>query len=558
MSYCVNPSCSNPKNPDNVVVCQACGSKLLLRDRYQVLGILGKGGFGATFATIDTKIPSKPLCVVKQLRPSSDDPNVFRMAKELFVREAQTLDKVGVHPQVPRLLDYFEEAQQFYLVQEYVKGNNLHQEVKKNGPFSEAGVKQFLSELLPILKYIHAQKVIHRDIKPANLIRRQTDKKLVLIDFGAVKNQVNTVVASSNSEQTAFTAFAVGTAGFAPPEQMAMRPVYASDIYAVGVTCIYLLSGKSPKEMGIDPETGELTWESWVEISNGFAEVLKKMLEVSVRHRYKSAQEVLDALELTDYTLSLEQGMIMAGKGEETNMPTQSRASGLITKVNNGIGSGTRSSLPNSSVRNRQNSSIVSSGVSSRTSPAMPSQPLSSHFNKHQPRSSQIDFQVAHTSHLLKGQNGNEQAGLKKKPRFDAHTLLNNYEKGRRDFAQQELKAINLSKAKIPGINLYQAELVRANLQSTDLSGADLGRANLSQAVLKNTNLGQAYLGYANLEQADLRGADLTGANLKFANLKAANLCGANLYEAQVTQEQLAMAKTNWLTVMPSGKRGFW
>jgi serine/threonine protein kinase, bacterial len=97
------------------------------------------------------------------------------MAKQLFEREAQTLGKVGVHPQIPTLLGYFEENQEFYLVQEYVKGNNLHQEVKKNGPFSEEGVKQLLSELLPILTYIHSEKVIHRDIKPANLIRSQTD-----------------------------------------------------------------------------------------------------------------------------------------------------------------------------------------------------------------------------------------------------------------------------------------------------------------------------------------------------------------------------------------------
>ncbi|ACK68674.1 serine/threonine protein kinase with pentapeptide repeats [Gloeothece citriformis PCC 7424] len=537
MSYCVNPSCTHPKNPDNVVVCQACGSKLLLRDRYQVLGILGKGGFGATFATLDLTIPGKPLCVVKQLRPSNDDPNVFRMAKELFVREAETLGKVGVHPQVPRLLDYFEENQQFYLVQEYIKGHNLHQEVKKNGPFSEAGVKQFLSELLPILKYIHAQKVIHRDIKPANLIRRQTDKKLVLIDFGAVKNQVNSVVASNNSEHTAFTAFAVGTAGFAPPEQMAMRPVYASDVYAVGVTCVYLLSGKSPKDMGIDPETGELTWESWVEISDSFANVLRKMMEVSVRHRYKSAQEVLDALELTDYSLSLEQGLLVANKGEEMHLATQSRASNLITKVNNRVS--------NSSIQVPRNSPENSS--------------INSRVKSSQTRSAPMNSQIGNSSvNATRGYMRKDLTGVKKKFKLNAQTLVNSYQEGNRNFAQHDLKNLNLSKAKLPGINFYQAELVRANLQSADLSSADLGRANLSGANLKNINLTQAYLGYSNLEQADLRGADLSSANLKYANLKAANLCGANLCDAQVTQEQLAMAKTNWLTVMPSGKRGFW
>jgi len=210
MTYCLNPDCPQPKNAPKALICESCGSKLLLHDRYQILGILGKGGFGATFVSSDLSLPGNPLCVVKQLRPSTDDPNVFQMARELFEREAETLGKLGVHPQVPRLLDYFEDNQQFYLVQEYVKGHNLHQEVKKRGPFSEAGVKQFLSELLPILKYIHKQKVIHRDIKPANLILRETDRKLVLIDFGAVKNQVNTIIVNVNS-QTAFTNFAVGT-----------------------------------------------------------------------------------------------------------------------------------------------------------------------------------------------------------------------------------------------------------------------------------------------------------------------------------------------------------
>ncbi|MFM1841742.1 MAG: Serine/threonine kinase, partial [Cyanobacteriota bacterium] len=185
MSFCVNPSCPHPKNPNNVQICQGCGGSLRLNGRYQTLGLLGKGGFGATFAAADVGLPGTPICVVKQLRPQTDDPNVFRMAKELFEREAQTLGRVGNHPQVPRLLDYFEDAQQFYLVQEYVKGHNLHQEIKKNGTFTEGSVKQFLTELLPILDYIHSQKVIHRDIKPANLIRRQTDQKLVLIDFGA-------------------------------------------------------------------------------------------------------------------------------------------------------------------------------------------------------------------------------------------------------------------------------------------------------------------------------------------------------------------------------------
>ncbi|NJL81995.1 MAG: serine/threonine protein kinase [Chloroflexaceae bacterium] len=255
------------------------------------------------------QLPGRPPCVIKQLRPSSAEPEIFQMAKALFEREAETLGRIGNHPQIPRLLDYFEESQQFYLVQEYVQGLNLHQEIKQNGPYSEAGAKQFLSELLPIMQYIHSQQVIHRDIKPANLIRRDPDRKLVLIDFGAVKNQVSATGTTNaqTSSQTALTAFAVGTAGFAPPEQLAMRPVYASDLYAVGVTCLYLLTAKSPKDLGCDSTTGEVLWRPHVSVSDHFAKVLQTMLEVSVRHRYKSCAEVLEALDLEPYMDSLAQ-----------------------------------------------------------------------------------------------------------------------------------------------------------------------------------------------------------------------------------------------------------
>ena len=528
MTYCLNPDCPQPKNAPKALICESCGSKLLLHDRYQILGILGKGGFGATFVSSDLSLPGNPLCVVKQLRPSTDDPNVFQMARELFEREAETLGKLGVHPQVPRLLDYFEDNQQFYLVQEYVKGHNLHQEVKKRGPFSEAGVKQFLSELLPILKYIHKQKVIHRDIKPANLILRQTDRKLVLIDFGAVKNQVNTVIANVNS-QNAFTNFAVGTQGFAPPEQMAMRPVYASDIYAVGVTCIYLLTGRSPKTIEVDVNTGELLWEKLVKVSPQFAKVLKTMLEVSVRHRYKSAQEVMDALDMTAYADSLAQSLTAAPMVTSPK-PPQDSGQILTSSVSGTINSKFRSKNKNSgaSPDNLSGGQMAFSTTNTNT----PSR------NKDH---SSVDITLS-----------------KRKRRLDEKAIFDAYDNGRRNFAQEDLSNLNLSKAKLLGVNFFQCKLTGTNLQGADLSNADLGRANLTQAILKNTNLNDAYLGYADLEESDLRGANLTGANLRYAHLKNANLCGANLSDAQVTQEQIALAKTNWFTVMPNGKRGSW
>ncbi|MFO5528504.1 MAG: protein kinase domain-containing protein, partial [Cuspidothrix sp.] len=280
MSYCVNPTCSNPKNSASSQRCQGCGSSLLLRDRFRVIKPIGQGGFGATFLALEENLPGKPLCVIKQLRPSGTTPYILQMARDLFAREAETLGKIGNHPQIPRLLDYFEDNAQFYLVQEYVSGFTLQQEVKKNGVYSEAGVRQFLSEVLPLLQYIHQQQVIHRDIKPANLIRRSQDARLVLIDFGAVKTKVNQL-AANQSGQTALTAYSIGTPGFAPPEQMAMRPVYASDIYALGVTCIYLLTAKIPKDLEYNPTTGDMMWDHLVDISEHLTKVLKKMLEVS-------------------------------------------------------------------------------------------------------------------------------------------------------------------------------------------------------------------------------------------------------------------------------------
>ncbi len=552
MSYCVNPSCAQPKNPNNVSVCQSCGSQLRLNKRYQPLGILGKGGFGATFGAADLALPGNPICVVKQLRPATDDPQVYKMAKELFEREAQTLGKVGSHPQVPRLLDYFEQNKEFYLVQEYVKGYNLHQEVKKKGPFSEAGIQQFLTELLPILEYIHSQKVIHRDIKPANLIRAQKNRKLVLIDFGAVKNQVNSMVA--NNTQTAFTAFAVGTAGFAPPEQMAMRPVYASDIYAVGVTCVYLLTAKTPKDIGCDPETGEIAWEPYVDISDSLGEVLKKMLEVSVKHRYKSAQEVLNAMAMVPYEEGMQNSMTTMISGFKSSGKSSSSSNSLLS-------SGLGTASPTEKMSRMKSHFSKGSSVSSMSTEI--NQCVSTQVKDGVASPGGVSYNIAHgeTSTRRRGKVNASSApteAKKKKKKWREKTLLEAYKKGRKDFSHQELNELNLARAFLPGIIFYDSKLNRINLQGAELSRADLGRTDLSNSVMKNANLSEAYLGYANLNGADLRGANLFGANLTYANLQGANLCGVDLSSARITEAQLSVAKTNWRTVMPSGKRGFW
>lgn len=272
-----------------------CGTRQRFRNRYEILKILGRGGFGVTFLARDVLLPSEPLCVIKQLCPKVSDPVALQRARQRFEQEAKTLARLGSHAQIPLLLDYFELDGEFYLVQEFIRGVTLAREVRRSGPFSELKVKEFLREFLPLLQYIHDNRVIHRDIKPTNLIRCRDDGRLVLIDFGAVKEQIAQVDASGFRHST--TQF-VGTVGFAPPEQLASRPLYSSDIYAVGITCLYLMTGKSPLEFDYEFVSGEIRWRDQITVSDAFATVLSKMLKISPKERFQSANDVLKILNL--------------------------------------------------------------------------------------------------------------------------------------------------------------------------------------------------------------------------------------------------------------------
>ncbi|OUL29594.1 serine/threonine-protein kinase [Nostoc sp. 106C] len=537
MSYCLNPTCPHPENLAHSQRCQSCGSQLLLSDRYQVLKPLGQGGFGATFLAHDQGLPGEPSCVIKQLRPSVTAPHVLQMARELFEREAKTLGKIGNHPQLPRLLDYFEDQQQFYLVQEYISGATLQQEIQRNGNFTEAGVKQFLSEILPLLQYIHEQKVIHRDIKPANLIRRTQDARMVLIDFGAVKNQVAQAI-PGQSEQTALTAYAIGTPGFAPPEQMAMRPVYASDIYALGVTCIYLLTGKTPKDLEYNPSTGEMIWEPLVQVSEHLTSVLRKMLEVSVRNRYKSAQEVLRGLEMEPYLDSLAKGLLIKGDV------------GVKEQTNNQIANS--AVLCEGSPANSTSAGVAQVAAAIRARRAKAAESVGLHPGGMRPGVLMAKPTVLESNNSNGSQNQNSKIVRK----LNTQGLLTAYLKGRRDFALHNLSMLNLQGADLSGTNFHSAQLQKTNLQGANLYESDFGRASLTEANLRDANLSKAYFSNADLEGADLRGADLSHAYLSNANLRGANLCGAILTGAKITDEQLLLAKTNWMTVRPNGKRG--
>ncbi len=308
----------------NTYLGQICGSQQLFRDRYEIHKILGRGGFGVTFLACDRRLPGQPWCVIKQLCPKVQDPASLKKARQRFEQEAKTLSKLGCHSQIPQLLDYFEMNGEFYLVQEYIRGITLNKEVRRSGLFSEAEVKDFLVEFLPLLHYVHKNRVIHRDIKPPNLLRCEDDGRLVLIDFGAVKERIIGIEQSSIRASTQF----VGTVGFAPPEQLSMRPLFASDVYALGMTCLYLLTGKAPLEFEYEFTTGEVKWRDLVRVSDHFAKILDKMMRISPRDRYQSAQEVLRSIELEPYLDHLSPCM--------TNQPRSS--SGLSSTVSGSQG----------------------------------------------------------------------------------------------------------------------------------------------------------------------------------------------------------------------------
>lgn len=299
-----------------------CGSSDLFCDRYMIARQLGRGGFGVTFLARNMALPGQPWCVIKQLCPKVKNEGALKRARKCFKREAKTLAKLGAHGQIPQLRNYFEVDGEFYLVQDYIQGHTLTTEVRRHGPFSEESVKEFLREILPLLQFIHDQGVIHRDIKPPNIIRRRVDRKLVLIDFGAVKEEIaQSTIFGEQATAAATTTHFIGTMGFAPPEQLSLRPVYGSDIYALGMTCLYLLTGKTPMKLSGDSKIGHIAWRDRVSVSDYFAKILDKMLKTSVRERYQNASEISRALDLEPHLESLANCMTsrpLTGKNSST------------------------------------------------------------------------------------------------------------------------------------------------------------------------------------------------------------------------------------------------
>jgi serine/threonine-protein kinase len=262
----------------------------ILRQRYRIIKQLGAGGFGETYFAEDLDIPvtPKPVCVVKKLHPEEIDQYTIR----LFEQEAQILYQLGQnHNQIPKLYAYFQEGQDFYLVQEFIDGYDLTQEISPGKKLSENDVIQLLRDVLEILVYVHENKVIHRDIKPANIMRRK-DGKLVLIDFGIVK-QINTTIAMKSGSTS--RTISIGTGGYMPIEQAIGKPKYSSDIYALGMTAIQALIDLSPRLLAEDDD-GEVLWIDQVEISDKLENFINKMVCYDWRQRYRNAKEALDEL----------------------------------------------------------------------------------------------------------------------------------------------------------------------------------------------------------------------------------------------------------------------
>jgi len=275
---------------NNIAVVDKLQPDTLLNQRYRVTKILGSGGFSHTYIAEDSQRPGNPECVVKHLQPARNDAKFLDLARRLFKTEAETLELLGEHNQIPRLLAYFEENHQFYLVQEFIQGYSLCEELTSGRRLCEAKVVDLLKDILETLVFVHNHHVIHRDIKPSNLIRRERDNQLVLIDFGAVKQ-----IQPQQTEEESHT-IAIGTAGYAPVEQLMGQPRLSSDIYAVGMMSIQALTGTPTKNLQRDPKTGALLWHHLAKTSEKLAAILDKMVSYNCNLRYQSAEEALESL----------------------------------------------------------------------------------------------------------------------------------------------------------------------------------------------------------------------------------------------------------------------
>lgn len=268
-----------------------------LAGHYKIVRHLGGGGFSQTFIAEDQHLPGNPTCIIKQLKPASAREGVLKVARDLFDKEAKVLYRLGRHDRIPSLLAHFEQDEEFFLAQEMVEGHVLSQEIRRRQTYNEAYVIALLSDLMVTLDFVHKQHVIHRDIKPSNLIRRQLDGKIVLIDFGAVKEVSTQTIAPENPESNTYSGLIIGSPGYMPNEQYGGRVQFASDIYAIGIICIQALTGLTATEIPEDQRTSEFIWRDQAIVTPELLDIVDKMVRFDWRQRYQTAIEVLHAVQ---------------------------------------------------------------------------------------------------------------------------------------------------------------------------------------------------------------------------------------------------------------------
>lgn len=268
---------------------------MLLNNRYKVIKVIGAGGFGETFLASDNHIPSRRYCAIKQLKTTIQNPQTYQLVQKRFEREAVALELLGACcDQIPTLYAYFSDNNQFYIVQEFIHGQTLANQIEAKGALDEIAVTQIIVSTLNVLDYIHSKGIIHRDIKPDNIIIRSSDRKPVLIDLGAIKETIRSTTTNSRHFTSSLI---IGTPGYMASEQAIGRPVYATDIYSLGLTAIYLLTGKTPQELSCDQQTGEIIWQHYApSISSHLAKVLTTAIKPNAGERFSTASKMLHAL----------------------------------------------------------------------------------------------------------------------------------------------------------------------------------------------------------------------------------------------------------------------
>jgi tetratricopeptide (TPR) repeat protein len=271
--------------------------------RYHIIRPLDAGGFAKTFIAEDSRRPGRPQCVVKRLQPSQTDPHTLEVSRRLFQREAEVLERLGHHAQIPRLLANFEENKEFYLVEELIVGHPLSQEIVTGQPLPEMQVMGILTEILDILVFVHGQGVIHRDIKPSNIIRQHSDGRLFLIDFGAVKEVTTQVVGAYGGGSPTV----VGTQGYMPLEQFHGHPRFNSDLYALGIIAIQALTGLPANNISTlrdphYPDKTAIVWHHRAPYTNPrLTNIIDRLVVFDPTERYQSATDVLNDLRTVTY-----------------------------------------------------------------------------------------------------------------------------------------------------------------------------------------------------------------------------------------------------------------